>query len=146
MRTRFILLYIIWVPLLWSQPLVIQRITVIDATGKSAQPDMTVVIEGDRIASVSPWKKVTVPKDARVIDGMDKFLIPGLWDMHVHGAADERSTWSYPLYLANGVLGVREAERGQCGERQAQQRQAQREDGFFHGVSPGNHSMRGRST
>ena len=43
------------------------------------------------------------------MDGTGKFLIPGLWDMHVHGASDASSFQTdYPLYLANGVLGVRE--------------------------------------
>jgi imidazolonepropionase-like amidohydrolase len=92
----------------WSQPLVIQRVTVIDATDRAAQPDMTIVIVGDRIAAVSPWKKTKVPKNAQVVDGAGKFLIPGLWDMHVHGAADARSPWSHLLFLANGVVGVRD--------------------------------------
>lgn len=86
--------------LAWTQPLVIKRVTVIDATGKPAQPDMTVVIAGDHIAAVSPWKKAKIPKGAQVVDGTAKFLIPGLWDMHVHGAVDSRAIWSYPLYLA----------------------------------------------
>jgi imidazolonepropionase-like amidohydrolase len=92
----------------WSQPLVIKRVTVIDATGKAAQPDMTVVMEGDRIAAVTPWKKAKLPKNAQVVDGMGKFLIPGLWDMHAHNATNARFTWSYALYLANGVVGVRD--------------------------------------
>jgi hypothetical protein len=108
MRTRFILLCILLAPFAWAQHLVIQRVTVIDATGNPAQPDMTVLMERDRIVAVNPWKKARIPKGAQVVDGTGKFLIPGLWDMHVHGAADRRSTWSYPLYLANGVLGVRE--------------------------------------
>jgi predicted amidohydrolase YtcJ len=45
-----------------------------------------------------------LPEGAETIDGAGKFLIPGLWDMHVHIASP-----SYlPLFLANGVTGVRE--------------------------------------
>ena len=87
---------------------VIQRVTVIDATGKPAQADMTVVISGDRITAVTPSKKAQPAKDARIIDGSGKFLIPGLWDMHVHGTAMMGPSSPYPLYLANGVVGVRE--------------------------------------
>jgi len=94
--------------LAWSQPLVIMHVTVIDATDHAAQPDMAVVIVGDRIAALSPSKTAKLPKNAQVVDGTGKFLIPGLWDVHVHGAADARAPWSYPLYLANGVVGVRE--------------------------------------
>ena len=103
-----VLLFALFGGLAWSQSLVIKRVTVIDATDRAAQPDVTVVITGDRIAAVSPWKKAKVPKNAHVVDGAGKFLIPGLWDMHVHGAADTRSPWSHLLFLANGVVGVRE--------------------------------------
>jgi hypothetical protein len=34
-----------------------------------------------------------------------------LWDMHVHGASDARAPWSHLLFLANGVVGVRDALR-----------------------------------
>ena len=91
-----------------AQSLVIQRATVIDATGKPPQPDMTVIVEGDRIVAVSPWKKAKVAKEAQVLEGKGKFLIPGLWDMHVHGATAAGPNSPYPLYLANGVVGVRE--------------------------------------
>jgi len=64
---------------------------------------MTVVITGDRIAEVGPTKKVRVPANAQIVDASGKFLIPGLWDMHVH-------LWSkdyFKLFLANGITGVR---------------------------------------
>jgi len=110
MRVVCALLSILLSPLAWSQSLVIQRVTVIDATGKPAQPDMTVVVEQDRIAAIGPSTKVTVPAGAQVVDGRGKFLIPGLWDMHVHVFAAPAGglTLTYPLYLANGVVGVRE--------------------------------------
>src|SRR5690348_5238122 len=113
MRVLCVLLSILS-PLAWSDSLVIQRVTVIDATGKPAQPDMAVVIEQDHIAAVSPWKKVKAPAGSQIVDGRGKFLIPGLWDMHVHSFAIEAGgkpggkTWTYPLYLVNGVVGVRE--------------------------------------
>jgi len=92
----------------WSQSLVIKHVTVIDASGLAAQPDMTVIVDRDRIVAVGPWKKIHIPKKAVVVDGTGKFLIPGLWDMHVHGASDARAPWSHLLFLANGVVGVRD--------------------------------------
>ena len=93
----------------WAQSLVIQHVTVIDATGRGPAPNMTVVVDGDRIVAVTPSKKkMRIPKDAAEVDGTGKFLIPGLWDMHVHGASDERAPWSHLLFLANGVVGVRD--------------------------------------
>jgi len=50
---------------------------------------------------------VRVPKGATVIDGTGKFLIPGLWDMHVHLEISGKEA-SFPMYLANGVTGVRD--------------------------------------
>ena len=90
------------------QSLAIERVTVIDATGRAAETDRTVLIDGDRIAAIGPSKTTAVPKNTRVVDGSGKFLIPGLWDMHVHGASDARAPWSRLLFLANGVVGVRD--------------------------------------
>jgi hypothetical protein len=92
----------------WPQSLAIKHVTVIDATGHAAQPDMTVVVDRDRIVAVVPSKKAHIPKNAQIVDGLGKFLIPGLWDMHVHGASDARAPWSHLLFLANGVVGVRD--------------------------------------
>ncbi len=87
-----------------AQSLAITGVTVIDATGAPARPDMTVVVTGDRITAVRKTAEVGVPEGARVVDGKGKYLIPGLWDMHVHTADPS----FLPLYLANGVTGVRD--------------------------------------
>src|SRR5439155_9915705 len=65
-------------------PLVVEHVTVIDVIAGRAQPDMTVEIRGRTIAALSPGPRVRAPGHARVIDGRGKYLIPGLWDMHVH--------------------------------------------------------------
>ena len=92
----------------WPQSLVIKHVKVIDATGRGPEPNMTVIVDGDRIVAVSPSRRTHIPRKAVVVDGTGKFLIPGLWDMHVHGASDDRAPWSHLLFLANGVVGVRD--------------------------------------
>jgi imidazolonepropionase-like amidohydrolase len=92
----------------WPQSLAIKRVTLIDATGRGPEPNMTAIVDGDRIVAVGPWRKTHIPRKAVVVDGAGKFLIPGLWDMHVHGASDARAPWSHLLFLANGVVGVRD--------------------------------------
>ena len=77
--------------------------TVIDATGAPAQSNVTVVINGDRITALGKSAEVTLPANARIVEATGKFLIPGLWDMHVHWY-DEASL---PLFIANGVTGAR---------------------------------------
>ena len=83
--------------------LAITHVTVIDRTGGPALRDNTVVVTGNRITALGLTGKVTVPKDAQLIEASGKFMIPGLWDMHVHWY--ERDYYS--LFLANGVTGIR---------------------------------------
>src|SRR5262249_40522923 len=78
--------------------------TLIGTSGGPAQPDRVVVITGDRITALGKTGQVALPPDARTVDGTGKFLIPGLWDMHVHIAGPTY----LPLFLANGVTGVRD--------------------------------------
>jgi imidazolonepropionase-like amidohydrolase len=87
-----------------SKPLEIANVTVIDATGAPAKPGQTVVVEGNRISQVGDAKKVRAPKGAQVVNARGLYVIPGLWDMHVHVWETERT---FPMFIANGVLGVR---------------------------------------
>ncbi len=88
------------------------HVTVIDATGSPPLPDMTVVIENGRIADLGKSGAVRVPRHAAIIEAHGKYLIPGLWDMHVHTIfgdwlpRNERVT--LPLFVANGITGVRD--------------------------------------
>src|SRR5262249_1607266 len=65
-------------------PLAIPHVTVIDAIGGPPRADMTVVIEGDRLALVEPSSSASPPPGTPIVDGSGKFLVPGLADMHVH--------------------------------------------------------------
>jgi hypothetical protein len=92
--------------------LVITHVTVIDVAGGAARNDMNVVVEGERITQIGSSRRVKIPKGARVVDATGKFLIPGLWDMHVHTFF---GTWvpggrdvTLPLFVANGITGVRD--------------------------------------
>ena len=69
--------------------------------------DGTIVVDGGRIVSVGPRGTIKVPANARVIDASGKFVIPGLWDMHVHTAVPDGESL-LGLYIANGVTGVRD--------------------------------------
>jgi len=84
--------------------LVLTHVTVIDTTGGPARVDMTVVITGDRIAEMGKSRATRPPKNAEIENGNSKFLIPGLWDMHVHWYDKDY----LPLFIANGVTGTRQ--------------------------------------
>jgi len=93
--------------------LVLEHVTVIDGTGRAPQSDQTVVIADGRIVAVGPAESITFDKTAHVVDARGKFVMPGLWDMHVHLAGvNADPSWSkdtlLPLLLANGITGVRD--------------------------------------
>src|SRR5258707_9188486 len=95
------------------QQIVITHVTVINPGTSSVMPNATIVIEGARIAAVSTTSAPTLTaKNARVIDGSGRYLIPGLWDMHVHTAFGDWFPGGrdiiLPLFIANGVIGVRD--------------------------------------
>jgi hypothetical protein len=95
----------------------IRAVTIVDVTDGSLRSDQTILVAGNRITTVGPVRQVEVPADAAVIDGTGRFLIPGLWDTHVHSVGnvtwdmDVRSIgnadWHFPLFLAYGVTAVR---------------------------------------
>lgn len=87
-----------------ARQLVISNVTLIDGTGKPPVKDATVFVEDGRIAAISTDAKPAIPAGATVIDGTEKFLIPGLWDMHAHY---EQVEWG-PIYLAAGVTTARD--------------------------------------
>ena len=85
----------------------ITRVTVVDVESGALLPDRTVLVSGNRITSVAAGP-AAVPAGARVVDGAGRFLIPGLWDMHVHAAFPGIDAIFFPTLLANGITGVRE--------------------------------------
>ncbi len=91
-----------------SSQIYITHVTVIDTvTGKEAK-DRTVVISGERISEVRDSEEVRPPTDAKVVDAKGKYLIPGLWDMHTHALFQERVASMFPMFVGNGVLGIRD--------------------------------------
>jgi imidazolonepropionase-like amidohydrolase len=92
--------------------LAVTHVTVIDATGAPARPDMTVLINDRKIAVVGGFSSTSIPRNAQIIDASGKFLTPGLVDSHVHlTAAGEPSgsrEFFLPLLLANGITTVRD--------------------------------------
>lgn len=85
---------------------VIENVTVIDGTGAAARTSHSVLIRGARVVSVRPTEEITVPEGATRIDATGKFLIPGLWDMHVHVCKVRRP--ALPMFVWHGVTTVRD--------------------------------------
>lgn len=94
-------------------PLIIHDVTVIDATGAPAKPHQSVIIRDGKIEKIVD---AALPYGEKWlgfhVNGSGKFLVPGLWDMHVHMVFGD---WfprgkevTLPLFIANGITGVRD--------------------------------------
>ena len=96
---------------------VIRGVTVVDVMDGSLRPGQTVLVTGNRITAVGGADHIRTPDQAELVDGTGGFLLPGLWDMHVHSVANvtwdmgvrsiSSAEWHFPLFLAFGVTGVR---------------------------------------
>jgi amidohydrolase family protein len=109
-----------------SQPgpptMAIRNVTVVDVIDGVLRRDHTVLVKGNHIAAVGPTAEIALSDPSETIEGTGKFLIPGLWDMHVHSVANvasDRSVrsvsnadWHFPLFLAYGVTGLRNMNDG----------------------------------
>lgn len=90
--------------------LVVRDVAVIDVATGTVLADRTVVVEGNRIVSIER-DVVPTPGAAAapmVVDGKGKFLVPGLWDMHVHVLDEALVERAFAMLVANGVTGVRD--------------------------------------
>ena len=91
--------------------LIIENITLIDAENP-VRSNQTVLIENGIIKSIINSNQLTADQkeDHKIIDGSDKFLIPGLWDAHVHltfiPEIDHESY--FRLFLKNGITSIRD--------------------------------------
>ena len=95
---------------------VIHNVTIIDTTGGPAQPHRTVTVREGKIEKIEevPYSGMSGSggKSTVHINGTGKFLIPGLWDMHVHTVFGDwfpqAKEITLPLFIANGITGVRD--------------------------------------
>ena len=91
--------------------LVLTHANVMDVRSGRIVAGMTVLIEDGKITHIAKLALVPQSRDVTVVNASGKFLIPGLWDMHVHSAFAD-APWDekviYPLYVANGITGIRD--------------------------------------
>lgn len=85
----------------------IENVAVVDVAAGSVAEGRTVVVQGRTIAAVASPEDLTLGQGVERIDGGGGYLIPGLWDMHVHEFSPFFAP-ALPLYIANGVTGVRD--------------------------------------
>lgn len=95
-------------PIALAAVIALQDVTIIDTINGKTLQARTVVIRDNKIAAITS----APPKDAQVVNGKGKFLIPGLWDMHMHLRGGQETlpdnAAMLKLFVANGVTSVRE--------------------------------------
>lgn len=89
---------------------VIEDVTVVDILVGRLVAHRDVLISGENISAVESHRHDRpVAAGGSVLDGRGKFLVPGLWDMHVHALWDRSAMTSFmPLFVSQGVTGVRD--------------------------------------
>jgi len=86
----------------------IENITTIDAKN-GLKEHQTLIIKDGKIHKIASSKDLKLSKENKIIDGTGKFIIPGLWDAHIHFAyIKELAPNMFDLFLAYGITSVRD--------------------------------------
>lgn len=117
MRVLFaFVLFLLAVPAAASNAadLLIRHTTIVDVENARLIPDQAVATSGNQIVAVGPDAEIAANWRApQAVDAQNRYLIPGLWDMHVHfgGGPDliAENRALLPLYVAHGITTVRDA-------------------------------------
>ena len=114
---RYLTCYSILIILLFSctsgepqnvNSVLIENISIVDPLS-GLIPNQNIIIENGKIVSVEKSKKDKLVQGREIIDGTGKFLLPGLWDAHVHFAYMENlAPRMFDLFLLHGVTSVRD--------------------------------------
>ncbi|XLS29931.1 hypothetical protein ACJD0Z_03695 [Flavobacteriaceae bacterium M23B6Z8] len=91
----------------------IQNVNVIDYVSGEIRYHKDVIINGEMIVKISDHSLDTSINAKKIIDGTHKYLIPGLWDNHVHlrggDTLIDANKEFLNLFIANGITGIRDA-------------------------------------
>ena len=94
--------------LFFENAVLIQNIGVIDPIDGLEQ-NMTVIIKENKILDIFKTKEAIVSAKNKIYNGSNKFLIPGLWDAHIHFAFEKDFATSMPdLFLYHGITSLRD--------------------------------------
>ena len=91
--------------------LILKDISIVDIEHNKVQPHQTVVINNGRILEVGNAAISKKYQSAEILQLSGKYIMPSLWDMHVHFGGDtlkEENKWLLPLFLAYGITAVRD--------------------------------------
>jgi Amidohydrolase family len=85
------------------ESIAITNAVVVDVANGSIICGQTILIRDDIIASIGPGESVRLPSGTQTSNIDGRYVIPGLWDMHIHPDSES----DLGLLIANGVVGAR---------------------------------------
>ena len=92
-----------------AEPIAFVNVNVLPMSSETIVDQQTVIVDNGRIEAIGSVDSTPIPEGARVIDGTDRYLMPGLAEMHAHvpEAGSPNVERNFALYVANGVTIVR---------------------------------------
>ncbi len=92
--------------------LVITNANIVDAVNNKVVPHRLIAISGDTIQAIDDMRKLKRYKADQYVNAGNKYILPGLWDMHVHfrggDSLVDANKKLLPLFLAYGITTVRD--------------------------------------
>jgi hypothetical protein len=111
---KYLFLLFITIPaqLLAQSSITIRHINIVDVKTGAIRPDQMINIKGNRIEFIGNDTDNNRKNSESEINGTNKYLIPGLWDMHAHDIGwlipNASKDFITPIMLANGITGFRD--------------------------------------
>lgn len=90
-----------------EKPVLIKNAFIVDAKADTIL-NRSLLIQAGKIIRIKEPGIIPYTSETLVIDASGKYLIPGLWDMHVHVSSSLAPLFDFPLFLANGVMNIRD--------------------------------------
>lgn len=94
-------------PVRTRSPVAIRNVSVVDVSRALVLPGQTVLVDSGRIVATGPEGSIPLPSGTVAVDGRGRYVLPALWDMHVHVYAVS-PLLDLPLYVRFGVTNVRD--------------------------------------
>ena len=109
LRILIVVLALTLLQVVAAAPTAFVNVNVVPMASNEIIEQQTVIVRNGVIETVGPVDDVPIPENAKVVDGTDRYLMPGLAEMHAHvpdvGSEDLRRYFA--LYIANGVTTIR---------------------------------------
>jgi hypothetical protein len=94
-------------PALGLDKIAIVNVTVIDGTDRPPRSNSIVIVQGEKIVAIASGR-FKPPGMAKIVDGAEKFLIPGLWNNDLHGGSYDDAMLQLSNLVSYGITTVRD--------------------------------------